>query len=561
MPKDSVEDQGCVDPNETSEAGLGARTLNRREFLKGAAVVGAAVAFGGLAEAGNAAAASKGKKAVGSYATRVLFNGEVHTMDPRNPRVSAIAMKGDKIIAVGSLRSLDGYIKRGVTRVRNVDGLVIAPGFVDMHFHDFGGDKEAVLNLRQGVTTTVTGNCGQSETTIHEIDGASHTTGVDIGAFVASAKATGFPHSMATFVGANSLRHAVGITDAYTAATAAQIQQMIPLAEKAMKDGAVGISFGTEYEPGQSYDEILALARVAAKYNRLIASHVRTGTPKPPITVVDSINEVIKAGRESGCPAVHISHIGSMAAKMMPASFAAMDAAREQGMDITCDCYPYNHWSTSLKSAIFDPGWQDLFDVTYSDILICSGPYSGQTCDAALFDQLRAAAEDTVVAVYGIPEPDVVYAYQRHYCAVISDSYAYYDTKLNSWAGHPRGAGSFVRALGKYVREDGVMSLDQALYKMTALPAWRLGMTTKGMLRAGRDADVVVFDKNRVKDTAWFSPGTNANAPVGVELVYVRGQLACLGTEYTGTMSGRVLTPKQPARGHSNPMPQMSRGA
>jgi N-acyl-D-amino-acid deacylase len=556
MPEDY---QDTVAPGEASEADLGARTLNRRDFLKGAAVVGAAVAFGGLADVGNAAARSKGKQAHGPYATRVLYNGEIHTMDPRNPRVSAIAMKGDKIIAVGSLRSLDRYIKRGVTSVRDVDGLVVAPGFIDIHFHDFGGDKEAVLNLRQGVTTTVTGNCGQSEATIHETDLASRTNGVDIAAFVASAKATGFPHNMATYVGANSLRHVVGITDAYTAATPAQIQQMIPLAAKAMNDGAVGVSFGTEYEPGQSYDEIVALARVAAQHNRLIASHVRTGTPEPPITVVDSINEIIKAGREAGCPAVQISHIGSMAARMMPASLAAIEAARAQGLDVTCDCYPYNHWSTSIQSAVFDSGWQTRFGVTYSDIVICSGPYLGQTCDEALFNQLRAAAADTVVAVNAIPEPDVVNVYQRHYCMVISDSYAFYDSSTNEWNGHPRGAGSFVRALGKYVREDGVMSLDQALYKMTVLPAWRLGIKSKGMLRAGCDADVVVFDKDRVKDTAWFTPGTNGNAPIGVEWVYVGGQLACLGTEYTGTMSGKVLTPKQPARGHSNAMPQLGR--
>jgi N-acyl-D-amino-acid deacylase len=323
-----------------------------------------------------------------------------------------------------------------------------------------------------------------------------------------------------------------------------------------MRDGALGVSFGTEYEPGQRYEEIEALAKVAAKYHGHIASHVRLGVPEGPFTCVDSINEVIKAGKVAGCP-VEVSHIASMAANIMPASLKAIADGRADGVDVTADCYPYTAWSSGIKTTLFDDGWQELYKITYSDIEVVSGPYAGQICDKALFDLLRALPEETSVAVHAIPYKDVVMAYQNPYVMVGSDGGISWDSSIKNYVGHPRGAGSFPRVLGKFVREEGILSLEQALYKMTVMPAWRLQLAKKGMLKPGNDADIVVFNEDKIIDKAAFGPGVCNTPPAGIDRVYVMGKLAVLGTQYLDSSSGRALAhqalPKLPL-----PTPQYS---
>jgi N-acyl-D-amino-acid deacylase len=489
--------------------------------------------------AGTAAAKAKASKA--NWATIVLVNGEVFTMDPAHPQATAVAIKGTKILAVGDAKAMRRYIHKGYTKVRNVGGMVISPGFIDPHMH-LRGIEGAESYARQGVTTIMTGNCGGSD--------------ADVAKFIADTNKTGFPVNIATYIGANTLRAAVGVPDYYTAATPAQIEQMCVLAEQAMKDGALGVSFGTEYEPGQSYAEIEALAKVAAKYKGHIASHVRLGVPEGPFTCVDSINEVIKAGKVAGC-SVEISHLASMAANIMTPSLKAIADARADGVDVTADCYPYTAWSSGIKTVLFDPGWQELYKITYSDIEVVSGPYAGQFCDKALFDLLRALPEDTSVAVHAIPYKDVIAAYQSPFVMVGSDGGIKYDPSARDYVGHPRGAGSFPRVLGKMVREEGVLTLEQALYKMTVMPAWRLQLTKKGMLKPGFSADIVVFDKDTIIDTAKFGPGVCNTAPRGIERVYVQGKLAVLGTQYLGTMSGKAVAHQEMAQ-PPLPVPQYS---
>jgi N-acyl-D-amino-acid deacylase len=460
-----------------------------------------------------------------AFATLVLVNGEVYTMDPAHPNATAVAIKDSRILAVGTDRQMRRYIHKGYTVVRDVRGLVVSPGFIDPHMH-LRGLPSAEAFARQGVTTIMTGNCGGSDS--------------DVAKFIATTNGTGFPVNIATYIGANTLRHAVGVPDEYTAATPIQIEQMCVLADKAMSDGALGVSFGTEYEPGQSYAEIEALAKVAAKHHGHIASHVRLGVPDGPFTCVDSINEVIKAGKVAGC-SVEISHIASMAANIMMPSLKAIADARADGVDVTADCYPYTAWSSGIKTVLFDPGWQTLYKITYSDIEVVSGPYAGQRCDEALFNLLRALPDDTSVAVHAIPYADVVAAYQSPFVMVGSDGGISWDSSVKNYVGHPRGAGTFPRVLGQFVRQDGILSLEQALYKMTVMPAWRLQLARKGMLKSGYDADIVVFNKDTIIDKATFGPGVSNTPPKGIERVYVRGQLTVLGTQYLGTVSGRAI--------------------
>jgi N-acyl-D-amino-acid deacylase len=482
-----------------------------------------------------------------SCATLVLVNGDVYTMDPDQPDATCVAIRGSRILAVGDYDDVRRYIHKGYTRVRNVRGKVISPGFIDPHMH-LRGIEGAESYARQGVTTIVTGNCGYSPTTTW--------VAPDIAKFITDTNKTGFPVNIATYIGANTLRHAVGVPDAYTAATPAQIEQMCVLADKAMRDGALGVSIGTEYEPGQSYAEIEALAKVAAKYKGHVAAHVRTLGPDGPFTCVDSINEAIKAGKVAGC-SVQISHIGSMATNIMAPSLKAIADARADGVDVTADCYPYTAWSAGIKTALFDPGWQQLYRCTYSDIEVVSGPYAGRRCDEALFNLLRSLPEETQVAVDAIPYKDVVAAYQSPFVMVGSDGGIKYDPSARDYVGHPRGAGSFPRVLGKMVREEGVLTLEQALYKMTVMPAWRLQLTKKGMLKSGFSADIVVFDKDTIIDTAKFGPGVCNTAPRGIERVYVQGKLAVLGTQYLGTMSGQAVAHQELAQ-PPLPVPQYS---
>ena len=414
-------------------------------------------------------------------ATLVLVNGDAYTMDPDQPDATCVAIRGSRILAVGDYVDVRKYIHKGCTRVRNVRGKVICPGFIDPHMH-MRGQVSAESFVRQGVTTIMTGNCGGSE--------------ADIGKFINNTNKKGWPCNVATYIGSNTLRAAVGVPDIYSGATDAQIVEMCKLAEQAMKDGALGVSFGTEYEPGQRYEEIEALAKVAAKYHGHIASHVRLGVPDGPFTCVDSINEVIKAAKVAGCP-LQVSHIASMAANIMPASLQAIADGRADGVDVTADCYPYTAWSSGIKTALFDAGWQELYKITYSDIEVVSGPYAG--CDEALFNLLRSLPENTSVAVHAIPYRDVVMAYQNPYVMVGSDGGISWDSSIKNYVGHPRGAGSFPRVLGRFVREEGILSLEQALYKMTVMPAWRLQLAKKGMLKPGFDADLVVFNPEKMR--------------------------------------------------------------
>jgi N-acyl-D-amino-acid deacylase len=506
-----------------------------------------AVAMSVLAACFAGTAAAKAKASKAQWATIVLVNGEVFTMDPAHPHATAVAIKGAKILAVGNAKTMRGYIHKGYTKVRDVGGMVISPGFIDPHMH-LRGIEGAESYARQGVTTIMTGNCGYSPTTTW--------VAPDIAKFIADTNKTGFPVNIATYIGANTLRHAVGVPDAYTAATPAQIEQMCVLADKAMRDGALGVSIGTEYEPGQSYAEIEALAKVAAKYKGHLAAHVRTLGPDGPFTCVDSINEAIAAGKVAGC-SVQISHIGSMATNIMAPSLKAIADARANGVDVTADCYPYTAWSAGIKTALFDPGWQQLYRCTYSDIEVVSGPYAGRRCDETLFNLLRNLPEETQVAVDAIPYKDVIAAYQSPFVMVGSDGGIKYDPSASDYVGHPRGAGTFPRVLGKMVREEGVLTLEQALYKMTVMPAWRLQLSNRGMLKPGFSADIVVFDKDTIIDTAKFGPGVCNTAPRGIERVYVQGKLAVLGTQYLGTMSGQAVVHQETVQ-PPLPVPQYS---
>jgi N-acyl-D-amino-acid deacylase len=455
------------------------------------------------------------------WATLVVRNGRVLTMDPRRPVATALAARGARIIAVGSDEDVAALVRPGVTEVHDADGLVVAPGFVDIHAHlDWGGSLGPEVFVRQGVTTVVTGNCG-----ISIADVGSHLDAVD---------AAGAQCNVASFVGLMRLRRLAGQDDLYAPSSPAQIDRLQGLADEALAAGAVGVSLGPEYVPGAGPDELMALAGPAAAHGRLVASHVRHAVARAP----EAVQELVDLGEAVGC-AVQVSHVGSIGGSNIDATLAVVERALVDGLDVAADCYPYDAWSTMLQSAVFDGDWRARHQVDFGDVEVVSGDHAGERLDERLFAELRASADDVSVVGHAIPWRAVTTALRRPYCMVGSDGVPELDAQGNV-RGHPRMAGTFPRVLGPLVRDERLFDLPEALFKMTAQPAGRLGLAAKGVLAPGCDADMVVFDPVTVADAAGYGLESCAAAPVGLRLVIVRGVLTVRDGVYTGAMAGRA---------------------
>ena len=458
------------------------------------------------------------------WATIVVHNGRVLTMDPARPQASAVAAHGARILAVGTDEDMQDFIRPGITHMYDAVGRTVAPGFVDIHAHlEWGGSTGPEVFVRQGVTTVVTGNCGMSA--------------ADVGGYLEEVDAVGAQCNIASYVGPEELRAQAGQSDLYAPMTPAQLGRLEELAGRALAAGAVGVSLGPEYVPGADWDELLVLARAAAGHGTLVSSHVRHAVARAP----EAVEELIAIGRAAGCP-VQVSHVGSIGGSNIAATLAVIDRARDAGLDVTADCYPYDAWSTMLQSAVFDGDWRARHEVDYADVEVMSGPHLGERLNEDSFRDLRAAPEDTTVVGHGIPWRAVTAALRRPYCMVGSDGVP--DVGADGVTrGHPRMAGTFPRVLGPLVRDERLFDLEEALFKMTALPAWRLGLVGKGALAAGRDADMVVFDPGMIADTAGYEPERCADPPVGVNMVFVRGVLTVRDGTYLGALAGRAARP------------------
>jgi N-acyl-D-amino-acid deacylase len=458
------------------------------------------------------------------WATLVLRNGRVLTMDPARPQATAVAAHGARILAVGSDAEMDELVRPGVTQVHDVGGGTVAPGFIDIHAHlDGGGSTGPEVFVRQGVTTVVTGNCGVSVG--------------DVGAYLAEIDAVGAQCNIASYVGPQALRREAGQADGYGPLSAVQLARLEALVETSLEAGAVGVSFGPMYSPGTTFEEQLTLARLAAARGAPVASHVRHAGARAP----EAVREVVDVGRAAGCP-VQVSHVASIAGVAIEETLAVVVQARDEGLDVTADCYPYDAWSTFLKSAVFDGDWRSRHEMGFADVEVISGPHLGERLTDELFRELRAAPEDTTVVGHGIPWRAVSTALRKPWCMVASDGMPEVGED-GVTRGHPRMAGTFPRVLGPFVRDERLFDLEEALFKMTALPAWRLRMAGKGVLAAGRDADLVVFDAGTIADTAGYEPERCADPPAGVHMVFVRGVLTVHNGVYLGALAGRAARP------------------
>ncbi len=400
-------------------------------------------------------------------------------------------------------------------------GKIVTPGFIDIHMHEDKVDETGKIRfdifnsmLRMGVTTAVGGNCG-----INVYDPVEYLKIVDT---------HGAPVNIAMFAGHEYFRKAAGAEDIYTEATETQKRAMEGAIRTALEGGCVGVSFGLRYVPGANKDEFFRAAACCQKETKLIASHVRNDADG----IFDAIDEFCAAGVAFGIP-VQISHIGSMGGfGQMEAVLQQIDAYRMNGLDIAMDCYPYFAFSTRLGTPTYDPGWLERYHCDYGVLEFCEGKYKGQRATKETFDEMRRDFPECITVCYVMQESDVRKAY-RHPAVMVGS-----DGLLNDGQGHPRASGSFPRFIAEFVRS-GDLNLYDAVEKMTAMPAARLGLSNKGRLNAGADADITIFDFEKIKDNATFA--SPVLPPEGIDYVFIGGQIAARNCQIIRNDCGKAV--------------------
>ena len=453
-------------------------------------------------------------------------------------RDSAIVLKGDTIVAVGRRDRV--RIPREA-RVIDARGLVVSPGFIDAHNHSdrgFNTDPSAASQVSQGITTVVIGQDGGSP--------------LPVGEYLAGLDKNPIALNVLTFVGHATVRSRVMGDDTNRRATPAEIEKMKQLVEQAMREGAAGLSTGLEYETGKpaSTEEVIALARVAGAFGGMYISHIRDEADK----AFEAFNEAIQIGREARLP-VQISHIklGTVAVwGRANEAVALINKARARGQDVTADCYPYDAWSSTIRVLIPSGRHEDREDVARGladvggpaniTIVSCRAhpDYEFKNMEEisrregiSAVDLYMKIVRDggAGVVCHSMKESDIQTFYRQPWVMVSSDG--------GIGSRHPRGAGTYPRVLGRYVREQHWLTLTEAVRKMTSLPAQRFKLKGRGLIRAGFKADLVVFDPNTIIDRATFQePELTAE---GVKHVFVNGAEVWTDNRPTGVRPGRAL--------------------
>ncbi len=506
-----------------------------------------------------------------------------------------IGVKDGRIAAIGKLTS--------ASATRNIDaqGLVVAPGFIDMLGQSeltLLVDARAPSKIFQGVTTEITGE-GESVAPLndtmlreHQATYEHYRLKVDwrtLAEYFARLEQQGIGINFATYIGATSVREmVVGYSD--RAPSRDELREMEGLVEQGMRQGAMGISSALEYPPAPyaSTDELIALARVAARYGGVYATHMRDEGDAE----AAALDETFRIGREAQIPIeiFHLKVAGRRNFGSMPLVLERIEKARAQGIDVTADTYAYTAWSNSL--AAFTPPWandggkdqllrrlrdpaararmrrdmtnpSDKWDNEWleiegpQDVLICAVnhrellPYAGKRLseiaaewheDAidTIFDLLIRDEAATSVAVSGMSESDVALALQQPWVSVgIDDSGTSPEGTLGADHPHPRAYGTFPRILAKYVRHEGKLTLADAIRKFTALPAQREHLSDRGVIKLSMWADLVVFDPRSIHDVATYDDPNRFSEGMSYVLVY--GVPVIEEGRMTGALPGRVL--------------------
>ncbi|MFZ0955360.1 MAG: amidohydrolase family protein [Candidatus Sulfotelmatobacter sp.] len=429
----------------------------------------------------------------------VILNGRV--MDPESglDAVRNVGVKDGKIAAVSD-QALQG------TTTIDAKGLVVAPGFIDLHEHG-QQPRNYEFQAHDGVTTSLELEVGTDDVDQWYAARAGKSLinfGVSVGHVPVRMKVM---HDPSDFLPSGDAEH--------KQASAEQISEMESMLAKGLDRGALAVGMGIAYTEAASHDEIVRMFQVAAKYHATVHVHLRYYGAKEPLTALAGLEEVIAAAGATGAP-LHVVHIVSTGLTETPQLIAMVEGARQHGLDVTMECYPYTASSTRIETAIFGPGWQEGLGITYKDIQWAA---TGERLTAESFERFRKQGGDVVI--FGIPDSALRAALADPQVMIASDGMRISGPKV-----HPRGQGTFARVLGYYVRQEKVLDLMTALRKMTLMPAQRLENRApvfrhKGRIRVGADADITVFDPNRIIDKATYEEPLQYSE--GIDFVLVNG--------------------------------------
>ncbi|CAN5712111.1 D-aminoacylase [soil metagenome] len=475
----------------------------------------------------------------------VIQNGIVYDGTGKPPFRADVRIEGDTIRQIGK-------VKPGLNdRIIDASGLAVAPGFIDAHSHADGGifaDPDAETQIRQGITTSVVGEDGGSAYPLR--------------GWFAKLEKTPAALNFASFVGHGTVRTQV-MGDADRKSTPEERRKMAALVEEGMKEGGLGLSTGLEYQPGRYADigEVVELAKAAAKYKGIYISHMRNEDN----TMFQATDELIEIAREAKIPA-EINHIKLGSARVWGRADdirKRMEAAKKEGLDITADVYPYLYWQSTIRVIIATEQFEDrkqweqgLADIGGPEhVRLTSFSPDPSWVGKTIAEIAAQTGKDPITLIQEIiqrcygpgnkgSESVVVTAMSEDDLRTfIKNPRISFCSDGGLHGSHPRGAGSFPRVLGVYVREQKVIPLTEAIRKMTSLPAWRFGFKDRGRIARGNKADFVLFDPTTVKDTA-----TVANpqaAPIGIPIVLVNGVVVLQDGNPTGAHPGYVLRRKK----------------
>ncbi|MCS7253687.1 MAG: D-aminoacylase [Armatimonadota bacterium] len=512
------------------------------------------------------------------------------------PFVSDIVICGDRIEYIGQA---SGGSNACYKLVIDAAGMVACPGFIDAHGHSDGeilANKYCESKVMQGITTEVCGNCGFSPAPIAGESGAVQLMAPPrkdsaqahwrrLGEFLAALENNGLSMNVVTFVGHNTIRSVVMGEDD-RAPSEDELLRMKTLLSEALEDGAIGLSSGLIYSPGcfSQPDELIELCRVVRHYNGLYATHMRNESYE----LIEAVHEAIDVARQTAVP-VQISHhkaVGKDNWGKVELTLQMIERANQQGLDITCDQYPYTATATSLKMVL--PRWvhsggveqllqrlrdkstlqrirKELENALRSDdewaqIIVSEVAHehlkqfeglnmtevaealNKEPFDALVYVLVEDKAQTTMVR-FSLSEEDVICVMRYHRTMFGTDASArklkWGKEETPSGKPHPRAFGTFPRILGRYVRERQILTLTEAIRKMTSLPASKFGLSGRGELKRNSYADIVIFDPQSVIDASTYEEPYKA--PIGIRHVFVNGIAVVLDGQLTGALPGRVI--------------------
>jgi len=461
----------------------------------------------------------------------VLEGGRVIDPETGFDAVRNVGIRGDRIVEI-STDALSG------TEVVDVGGLVVAPGFIDLHAH---GQTNAAneYQAHDGVTTALELELGVPFVKAW-LELRKGNALINFGATVSHASTRWM--AMAKYAdearraraGAEGGHLPAAVTAAlnppgsarYEAVTSAEMISMTEILSAGLGQGALGIGVPVGYYPGATREEVFRVYEVAAKWDVPVYTHVRDPD-------IPAIQEAIANGGATGA-SVHIVHLNSMALGRVGVALAMIDSAQKRGLDITTELYPYTAGSTLIESALFNEGWQDVFGIDYGDL---QWEGTGERLTEETFRKYRATGGTLILHV--MKEEWIETGLRAPFTMIGSDGMPF------APLAHPRSAGTFSRVLGRYVRERRTLSLIDALRKMTIMPARRAesaapSMRLKGRLQVGCDADITIFDPAAVIDTATF--GEELTFAEGIPHVLVNGTFVVReGKTVPGVYPGRAV--------------------